>query len=244
VAIASGCATPNPLGALGDNKAIQASCPADTKLATKVDIDLSASSRTGSLSTERHDAIADMARLTAICGGRLKVTGFSATSASTFTLYDDDLRLAGATDNARLRQVPEVVDHVLSAVNDAYPTAVQSLEPSGSDIVAQYRLADEYVRQLGPGYQLRLVLLTDGLQNAGFTLDQSITSAQAEELANNVVVPQLPGASIVVAGIGKDQSQPPPSTVVEAVVAFYDALCRRTGAATCLSVTDYTTAGR
>lgn len=234
-----------PPGELGQDQEILASCPTDTRLASKVDLDVSGSSRTATLQPERAAVIKDVARQTAICGGRLRVTAFSASSAATAVLYDGELSLTGATDNARLRHVPELTDGVMAAVAQAYGTKVGRLSPGGSDIVAQYRLASEYRQQLGDGYQLRLVLLTDGFQTAGFDVGSSaLTKSEATALAGTVDVPSLPDASVIVAGIGKVADQPPSSSVVDGVIAFYDALCARTEAASCLSVTDFASAGR
>jgi hypothetical protein len=62
-------------------------------------------------------------------------------------------------------------------------------------------------------------------------------------LAQQTPVPDLSGASVTVAGLGRVAGRPPASAVVEGLVAFYGALCVRTKAATCTSVTDYA-AGR
>lgn len=234
-----------PPGELGQDQKILASCPKDTQLASKVDLDVSGSSRTATLQPERAAVISDVARQTAICGGHLQVKVFSGTSAATEVLYDGELTLPGATDNARLRRVPGLVDGVIATVTQAYGSKVAQLDPGSSDIVAEVRLAREYANQLGNGYQLHLTLLTDGFQTAGFDLGGSaLTDAQAAALADKVEVPKLPGAHVTVAGIGKVVDQPPSSAVVDGVIAFYNALCARTEAASCVSVTDYTPAGR
>lgn len=232
-------------GELSANQSVLASCPKGVRLATKVDIDVSGSDRTSTLDAQRLSAVEDQTRLTAVCGGHLQVTAFSATSAATAVLYDGEIALAGATDNARLRQVPAAVKQITAEVARAYTAKIGSLTPGGSDIAGQYRLASEYLAQLGSGYRLDLVLLTDGFQTAGFTIgDTPLAPGAAEALASKVAVPKLPGASITVAGLGQVASQPPSSAVVAGVVAFYNALCNRTGAASCTSVTDYTPTGR
>lgn len=246
VVMLAGCGLASaPPGELGQDQTILASCPKDTRPASKVDLDVSGSSLTATLQPERAAVIRDVARQTAVCGGHLRVTAFSGSSASTAVLYDGELSLPGATDNARLRRVPDLVDKVIATVTQAYSGAVGQLDPGSSDIVAEVRLASEYANQLNNGYQLRLVVLTDGFQTAGFDLGGSaLTDAQATALADRVKLPKLPGAHVTVAGIGKVVGPPPPSTVVDGVIAFYNALCARTEAASCLSVTDYTPAGR
>lgn len=242
---ACGLSTGHAAGELGANQTLLASCPKGVRLATKVDIDVSGSDRSGTLTGQRLGAVEDQARRTAVCGGHLQVTIFSATSAATAVLYDGEIALAGATDNARLRQVPATVKQITSEVAQAYTANIGSLTPGGSDIAGQYRLAAEYLAQLGSGYRLTLVLLTDGFQTAGFSFsDTPLDTQAADALAGKVAVPRLPGASIIVSGIGQVASNPPSSAVVSGMVAFYNALCRRTGAAQCLSVTDYTPTGR
>lgn len=237
----------SPPGQLGQDQQILASCPADKKLASKVDLDVSGSARTAELPNERASIISDVARQTAICGGRLRINAFSLSSAATVVLYDGELSLPGATDNARLRRVPELVDQVTATSTKAYAAKVNDLTPDGSDIVAQYRLASEYIQQLGDDYVLQLVILTDGFQaSSALGLGgRPLSQDEAAALAAQVNVPSIPkSASVTVAELGKVVGRPPASEVVDGLVAFYDAICHRTGAGTCLSVTDYTSAGR
>ncbi|GCB48478.1 hypothetical protein SNL152K_5802 [Streptomyces sp. NL15-2K] len=133
----------------------------------------------------------------------------------------------------------------MTGIRDAYGPAVASLKGKGSDITAQYRLAGEWSNQVGEGFRLHLVLLTDGFQNVGVDLGKrAISKQEAVELANKTDVPKLPGASVTVAGLGRVAGSPPRSDIVEGLVNFYDALCKKTGAAKCVSVTDYTSEGR
>ena len=224
---------------------ILASCDSELKIAADVEIDGSGSSSGDAIATERLAITADVVRRTAICGGHLLVRAFSASSGATVTIYDGDLTLSGATDNARLRRVDALVEKVMAAITAKYSDAIAALPGGGSDITSVYRLAGEYTAQLGSdGYQLHLYVLTDGLNNIGTDLtSQVLTSEQATELAAPVNVPTLSGSSITVAGLGRIDGNPAPSALVEGLVAFYNALCSKTGARTCVSVTDYT-AGR
>ncbi len=226
------------------DKAILAACGADKQVAADVEIDGSGSSSGDTIATERLAITADVVRRTAICGGHLLVRAFSASSGATVTIYDGDLTLTGATDNARLRRVDALVKKVMAEITTKYGDAIAALPGGGSDITSVYRLAGEYATQLGDGYQLHLYVLTDGLNNIGTDLtSQTLTPEQATDLASTVNVPTLPGSSITVAGLGRIDGNPAPSALVEGLVAFYDALCVKTGATTCVSVTDYT-AGR
>jgi|GEM_PF-2835858 hypothetical protein len=133
----------------------------------------------------------------------------------------------------------------MSQVTKSYREALTLPPPGdGSDIIGQYRLAQEYGTQLGAQYALGFVLLTDGFQTVGAgALDHPLAAKEATQLAERLDLPKLPGASVVVAGLGKVAGTPPSSDVVEGVVRFYDAICARTGAAECRSVTDFTVGG-
>lgn len=243
VVVLTGCSAA-PQGELAAAKKLLASCPT-AQLAGYAEIDTSGSVRAAAMPEAYAGALRDLVRRTAVCGGHLHVGAFSDTAASTVTLYDGDLQMPGSTENARLRRVPQAVEDVMKTVDDAYSQKVPGLSPGGTDILAQYRLAHEYLQQLSGTRQLDLLLLTDGYQNAGFVLgDRALADAEAKALATQADVPQLPGARITVAGIGKTAGQDSASTdIITGMKVFYDALCQRTGATTCVSVTDHTPTG-
>lgn len=244
VAVLTGCSGNSAPGDLGVNQKTLVSCPS-TPPAAEVFVDVSGTGRMQKLPEDYAAATKDLARKTAVCGGHLSVVAFSASSTATAGLFDGDLKMHGSTDNARLRHVPDAVEGVMKIVEDAYATKLTQLTPGGSDILAQYGLAAERQRQLGGGRPLDLLILTDGFQNAGLVVgDRVLSDADAKTLAAGVDVPQLHGATVVVAGIGKTRDQTVVATdVVNGMKAFYDAVCQRTGAAACVSVTDYTPAG-
>lgn len=228
-------------GELGELQRLLETCPTGQKLATLVEWDGTGSGRSPQTDADRLRILEEVVRKTAVCGGTLTVSVFSAGSAATVPLYDGDLELPGATDNARLRRVPESVEFIMEQIEDAYGDAIASLPARGTDINGLYRLAGERRAQLGSDYQLNFVILTDGLNNlSGTVLDAGVlTPEQAVALADQVSVPSLPGASITVAGLGRIAgSGAAPSELVEGLVAYYDRLCENTGAASCLSVTD------
>lgn len=236
------CSSPN--ANTSSDQAILAACTPDKQVAADVEIDGSGSSAGDAITTERLAITADVVRRTAICGGHLLVRAFSTSSGATLTIYDGELSLPGATDNARLRRVDALVEKVMADISAKYSDAIAALPDGGSGITSVYRLAGEYAAQLGDSYQLHLYVLTDGLNNIGTDLQsQVLTPEQATDLAATVSVPELPGASITVAGLGRVDGDPAPSALVEGLVAFYNALCVKTSAKTCVSVTDYT-AGR
>jgi hypothetical protein len=242
-ACAGGTAAP---GELGKDQQILAACDKSAPPASLVQIDGTGSSASGQITGERMATVTSIARQTAICAGQLRVIVFSSSSAGTTTLFDGPLPLAGATANSRLRRVPRLVTSVMTQIRKAYNPAVARLDAHGSDITSQYRLAGEWIGQVGGKARLHLYLLTDGFQTIGTTHvgAKPLTKRQAATLAMRVDVPKLPGASIVVAGLGHVAGRPPTSSVVEGLVAYYDALCHKTTAKACLSVTDYTPEGQ
>ncbi|TDD62044.1 hypothetical protein E1263_05380 [Kribbella antibiotica] len=235
-----GCGPKPEIGQLADDRQILKTCPNDTKYATKLDLDVSGSGRTPELDAARLDIVKEQARSTAICGGHLLVTAFSATSAATVALYDEELTLPGATDNARLRRVSNLVDDISNKVAAAYPPAIKKVSPAQSDITAQFRLAAEYRNQLGSTYRLRLVILTDGFQTVGRRVTTPVEIADARAVGMTVNVPRLPEAFVTVAGIGKVAAGSAPSSgMTNALIGFWDGVCRRSQAAQCTIVTDY-----
>lgn len=242
----TGCgAGTSPRGELGENRHILASCDPAAPPASLVEIDGTGSSASDTVTAERMTAIESIVRRTAICSGYLRVIMFSASSAAAIALFDGPLRLDGATVNARLKRVPGAVSDAMATIRQAYGPAVTALPGGGSDITAQYRLAAEWIGQIGDPYRLHLYVLTDGFQTIGIDLGaRALSEQEVAALADLGTMPQLPGASVVVAGLGRVAGEPPPSNVVEGLVAYYDALCHKTGAAQCVSVTAYAPEGR
>ena len=240
----SACSNIQAHGDTATAKAIIASCAKGEKVAGVASVDATASGGGNTLSSERLTAIGDLASRVALCGGILKVSAFTSSSAATTTLFEGPIPLQGATDRARARRVGKAVDKVLAEIKAAYPVGVQGLSGGGSDIVAQFRLAAEHARQLGDGHRLRLLVLTDGFQNAGTNVVKAAKSpGGAEQAAAQFEVPDLSGANVTVAGVGKVDGTAPPTKIVDGLKAFYQALCERTGAESCTIVTDHA-AGR
>ncbi|TDU06604.1 hypothetical protein EDD99_5167 [Streptomyces sp. 846.5] len=235
----------SPSRELAQDKQILATCNVSAPPATDIQIDGTGSSAAQNITNERMTAIQAIVRETAICSGRLRVSVFSSSSAATTTLLDEPLSPYGATDNARLKRVGAMVDDTMTQIRNAYGPAVAALPGGGSDITAQYRLASEWIRQVGGNFRLHLFMLTDGFQNIGIHLDTGpLSKDELAELADDTAMPKLPNASVVVAGLGRVVGAPPRSDVVEGLVDYYNALCHKSGAAKCVSVTDYAYEGR
>ncbi|WP_067803923.1 hypothetical protein [Actinomadura formosensis] len=233
----------SPHGQLAQDKAVLAGCDHGKPPASLVELDVSGSSLSEAIVKERMAAVEAIARRTAICSGYLRVSLFAVSSADTTVLFDGPLHLDGATENARLKKAPRVVGQTMDTIGRAYGPAAKSMPHSASDIIAQYRLGSEWIGQLGGRFQLHLYLLTDGFQTVGVKINRALGKQKAAELAGKTNVPKLPGAVVTVAGLGRTAGSPPRSDVVEGLAQYYDTLCRKTGAAQCVSVTDYTAAG-
>jgi hypothetical protein len=246
VVLAAGCSSsPSPTETLAQDKATLATCDPQHAPASWVAIDGTGSSAADSIYKERLTAIESIARTTAICSGYLRMIVFSASSVATTVLYDGSVAQPGATENARLLRVPNAVSSVMDQVTKGYGPAVTGLDPRDSDILGQYANAAQWISQLGGSYRLHLYLLTDGFETAHFNFySQPPTTGDAAALAQQVAVPSLPGAEVVVAGLGREAGPAAPSTVVDGLLAFYSAVCHRTGAAKCVSVSDYQAAAQ
>ncbi|MFV2194754.1 hypothetical protein [Nocardiopsis sp. LOL_012] len=232
---------------MDEHQAMLTAC-GDVPPASLMLVDGTGSSNSEAITTERLDAIEWIVRQTAVCAGedgaRLRVALFSSSSAATTVLYDDSLHPHGATPNARIRRVPALVDEAMGEIRDGYAPALAELPGGGSDITAQLRLGAEWAAQLGEGYRLNLVVFTDGFHTVGHKPgDEALTQPEAEALAAETSVPDLAGASVTVAGLGRVADDAPESAVVEGLVFYYEELCARTGAAKCLAVTDYALGG-
>lgn len=226
-------------------KEVAKTCPASGKVAGLINLDVSGSGRLPDVGSERLSIIENITRRTVVCGGHLRVTVFSATSANTVSLHDGEVSLPGATENARLRRSEKAVQDAVQQVAANYPAAIRKVSPAHSDITAEFRLASEYKQQLGADYHLDFTVLTDGLQTLGPRITKPIAVADARKVASAVKVPSLEGASVTIAGVGKVATGGVPSSALtNSLVAYWNEVCRKTKAARCSVVTDYTQAGR
>ena len=231
-------------GAVGEMQKLHrlsAICPSSSRPAAYVGLDVSKSGRSKRLITSRLAAVQEVATQTAVCGGHLRVVAFSRSVAATQTLFDDDLVPKGQTENARLLRVPKIASDAIGEVKQALPGALRQLPPDGTDILGQLQAADDFRAQLGGGFRLRVLVLTDGESTRYVDLNPPhLGVSAAVELARHVSVPKLAGASITFAGLGKLAGPPAPTSYVDALRAFYLRVCLRTGAQSCLTVTDFT----
>lgn len=220
------CGGTGAVGRLAELKRVARTCPAHAQLAAYVAWDARRRLRGPQVAAARLASLQKTAEKVAACGGSLRVVAFGATAASTARLFDGELDPRGATENARLLRVPGLVDHVLRQVRQTLPGALSELSGQGADPLSQLAAAEEYRRQLGGGQALHVVIETSG-----------VTSGP--QLASNGAAPNLRGADVVLAGIGKaGRGAPMPTADVAALRAFYGRACERTRADSCLVVSD------
>ncbi|NYF28069.1 hypothetical protein [Microbacterium sp. JAI119] len=223
-------------GDLGRLQSLHQNCPKDQLVNAYVTTDGSATSSAEAIINERLTAIKTVVERVAVCGGHLTVTAF-ATNSVTVPIYDADIQIDGSTDLARLRQVPDVVEEVMTQVTSGYEPAVAALPSGGTDVVGVYRVFGE-AKALRPDMRFEAVALTDGVTNQGIVFDHSLTPDEASALADAVTVPDLSESSLSVVGIGRVAGDPLPSEFIEGMKAFYTRLCEKTQAERCLVVTD------
>ncbi len=243
--VLASCSGTASIGELGALQARLTNCPTNgQELAALDSEDASGSARGDQLMNTRLPVIRDILTQVAVCGGRARVVAFSSSAAATATIYDGELKPAGATDNARLRRVPSMVDAAMQKVTANYAPAVASLPPGGTDVFSQFELGREYLDQLsgtGVKTKLWLVIQSDGIQTVGAQLaNPNLTAIQGAAIGASVPMPRLPGAEVLVTGVGKTAGDPPPTSYVNALKAAYLAACKNTHAASCTVVTDYT----
>jgi hypothetical protein len=230
-ALVVGCGGTGAVGRLGELKRVAHSCPAHADPAAYVAWDVRRTLRAPRITAVRLESLERTAERVAACGGTLRVVAFGPTAASTARLYDGELRPVGATQNARLLRVPDLVHGVTNHVRERLPEVLAQVSGQSADPLSQFAAAEQFRRQLGAGYALHVVLETSGF-------GRGVPTSPAQ-LAANTLVPDLRGADVVVAGLGKVAGRAPtPTPVVDALRAFYGRVCERTNAASCLVITD------
>lgn len=228
------CSSEAP-GDLGRLQSVKEACP-DRPVNVYDLVDGTATSQSDTIADEHLRLIrADIERA-AVCGGHVTVAAFG-TNSVTAPVYDGDLTAPGATDIAKLRAVPKLVDEAMATVTTNYSTAVQQLPQGGTDVTGLFRLLGE-ARALRPDMRLQASIYTDGLTNQGTVIDHPLADTEATALAETVPVPDLSGAAVSVVGIGRVTGDPLSSDFIAGLKAFYTRLLERTGADPILVVTD------
>jgi hypothetical protein len=208
-------------------------------------LDASATGRGNpSLTSDRLDALRDLADQAAACGGYMKVVAFSSGAAETFTLGEAEFPRESGTETARLIEAGKAEDGLLSEVEDSLPESLRGLDSHGTDVLAQLTLARQ-VQAQRPDGKLLVQLETDGISTTRPVVMNTpeFTEDAARAAAEQVPMPDLAGAEVRIVGIGRTTGdKPPTSTRIAALTLFYQLACQRSGAH-CLVTTDYTTGG-
>ncbi|MDL9944548.1 hypothetical protein QSJ19_02895 [Gordonia sp. ABSL11-1] len=239
--LGSACSSTAQPGVLADLHALREQCKGAQQSAL-IASDESTTSRGSTSRAIRQQVIHGGITRTAVCGGVFRLTVFSGSQVGQ-TVFDGDLRADGATEVARLRKVPKIVDDSIEAIDKALPAALATLPGDGTDTTAQYHAAAEFFAQAKPAAgatSMTFTVLTDGISTVptGLT-DHGLTTTEATRLARTVTPALLPGVHIRIIGVGRtsDDGQLP-STYVDALKAFQTEVCQASRAASCLIVTD------
>lgn len=235
------CAVPNAPN-LAELKQIAAACPEGRQIAGRTAIDVSGYRLDVAAEDGRLAPVRALAERVAVCRGLLRIEVFGGSAGATSSVYDGPLHAAGATENARLKRVPKMVDEVMDTVKANVPKAAATLSRDGKDVGAQFRLSAEYRNQVdvnGTRYVLDLVITTDGAQTAAPSVtDPNLTVERAEQLAQQVIPVDLTGASVRMTDIGKAPGRSLSTQHVDAIKTFFRRVCEASKAASCLIVTD------
>jgi hypothetical protein len=198
---------------------------------TVVMIDGSATQADQGLLAEQAALVAGVAEATSEECGRLRVERFRGSASDVDTIVDREVTPEGATDGARDRNRPAVVDEVRRAVQEA---VAASPPRGGSDPLGAIARGGRLLNQDRSEHR-RLVILSDGVQSHDPNLATAeLTVATAPRFVEAAgPLPDLSGIELVVAGVGRVSGAKPPTTYVNGLIAFYNEACRRSGAASC-----------
>lgn len=230
----AGC-TATPPGDLGRLQSLLASCPDGKKINGYEALDGSGTTQSKEIAREYLAYVKSRVERVAVCSGHTQIVLFG-TNSVTVPIYEGDLAVEGATDLARLRRVPQLVEEVMAEVTKNYTPAVALLPKGGTDVTGQLRLLEE-AQELRPDMELDASIVTDGLNNQGIVIDHVLSPEEATALANAVTVPQLHG-SVAIIGIGRVAGDPLSSEFIAGMKVFYTRLLERTGASNVLVMTD------
>lgn len=234
-AFVSACGGVGAVTKLNHLRQVAKSCPG-SPVAAFVALDARGALRGRQLTVARLAAVRSLATKVAVCGGgRLKVVAFGPSSAATATVFDDGLHPMGATENARLIRVPGIVSKAVGEVEQGMPAAFRQLTRNGADPVAQLAAARDFSDELGPGNAVFVLIETSGPPHL---ITPGFTKAAAVKLARQVSAPDLRGATVTFAGLGRvGAGAPPATTTIDALRTYFETVCRRTGAR-CRAVAD------
>ena len=180
---------------------------------------------------EQVDVVDAVARQTSDECGRLRVERFRGSASDVDTILDRDVTPEGATDGNRDRNRDDLLIEVRQEVEKGL---AGSPAQGGSDPVGAIgrgaRLLGQEERE-----RKQLILVTDGIQSSEPNLaTDTLTVATASSFVDQAgALPDLTGIDLVVTGVGRVSGPQPPSSYINGLVAFYEEVCERSGAASC-----------
>jgi hypothetical protein len=194
-------------------------------------VDGSSTQNDPELIAEQVDVVEAVARRTSDECGRLRVERFRGSASDVDTILDRDVTPEGATDSNRDRNRDELLAEVRQTLEQGMAA---SAAQGGSDPVGAMGRGARLLGQEEREHR-QLILVTDGVQSSEPNLaTEALTAATASDFVDQAgTLPDLSGIDLVVTGIGRVSGAQPPSSYINGLVAFYEEVCTRSGAASC-----------
>ncbi|HVF14865.1 MAG TPA: hypothetical protein VM942_09720 [Acidimicrobiales bacterium] len=194
-------------------------------------VDGSATQSDPELIAEQVDVVTAVARQTSDECGRLRVERFRGSASDVDTILDRDVTPEGATGTNRDRNRDDLVAEVRQTVEQGMAS---SPAQGGSDPVGAIGRGARLLGQEQRDHR-KLIMVTDGVQSSEPNLaTEALTATTASSFVDQVgTLPDLTGIDLVVTGVGRVTGAQPPSSYINGLVAFYEELCGRSGAASC-----------
>jgi hypothetical protein len=170
--------------------------------------------------------------------GDAHVETVGSSSGDVTVLFDDDASPAGNTASNRDKNRPTKVAAIMSQIKKglvAVPRSTQSSPLGGLDRAASFlaTLPDDQRPRV-------VVVLTDGASTESVNLEPGhLTSKNVKKLASKVSVPDLKGASVLIAGLADAVGKRPSTAYVSALVKFWTLVLERSGADHALATDQY-----
>lgn len=221
--------------------AITAACSAVKSIATGectgdkpfvlVMVDGSSTQDDPALIGEQVDVVEAVAREASEECGRLRVERFRGSASDVDLILDRDVTPEGATAANRDRNRDDLLAEVRQTVEEGMASAPAQ---GGSDPVGAMGRGARLLGQEDREHK-QLILVTDGVQSSEPNLaTEELTAATASTFVDQAgTLPDLSGIDLVVTGVGRVSGPQPPSSYINGLVAFYEEVCSRSGAASC-----------
>jgi hypothetical protein len=194
-------------------------------------VDGSSTQNDPKLIAEQVDVVTAVARRTSDDCGRLRVERFRGSASDVDTILDRDVTPDGATASNRDRNRDDLLAEVRQTLEKGLAA---SPAQGGSDPVGAMGRGARLLGQEERDHR-QLIMVTDGVQSSSPNLaTEDLTVATASSFVDQAgTLPDLTGIDLVVTGVGRVTGAQPPSSYINGLVAFYEEVCSRSGAASC-----------